>query len=163
MPLSASLAILDPDAIVGTWDFFRTIQDVHGGVDYAATGRATLARTGDVIRWHEDGLLERDGGRYPVTRTLRIVSAAGTAAAVPRWSVEFDDGRPFHEWAVGTPLVHLCGADAYRGVITVAAADARGPREWSVNWNVAGPAKSYALSTRYLRRIDMIHAGDGAA
>jgi hypothetical protein len=153
VPRSASLAVLDPDAILGTWDFFRTIEDAHGGVDYAATGRATLARTGDVIRWHEDGLLERDGGRYPVTRTLRIVSAAGTA--VPRWSVEFDDGRPFHEWAVGTPLVHLCGADAYRGFITVDAADAGGPREWRVNWNVTGPAKSYSLATHYRRTVGL--------
>jgi hypothetical protein len=147
VPPVARLTVLEPDALLGTWSFTRTIEDARGGLDYAAAGLASLARTGDVIRWHEEGLLDRDGGRYPVTRTLRIVAAHSGGDTEPRWSVEFEDGSPFHEWMPGSPLVHLCGADTYRGFITVAS-----PLEWSVNWEVTGPAKSYSLATRYRRR-----------
>jgi hypothetical protein len=79
-------------------------------------------------------------------RTLLLRPDRSADASAPYWRVEFDDGRSFHDWQVGMPLLHLCAADTYRGLVTATDADS-----WQITWNVSGPTKEYAMVTEYRR------------
>lgn len=148
--------VLDPKTMLGEWEYSRTIDDRVQGAQLTAAGRAVLERDGAAIRWREDGVLRRDDGEVPVTRTLRMRQHDGSGIDEPLWSVEFDDGRPFHDWAVDAALVHQCGADTYRGAISA------GHDRWSMTWEVVGPSKDYRLVTHYWRR-DASDRPDGCA
>lgn len=137
---SATIGIGDPRSLLGAWDFTRAIVDHRAASEYVVTGRAVFEPFGETIRWHESGLLQRDGGEHPVMRTLLLRPAAGEGY----WTVEFDDGRPFHDWMLGTRLLHECGADTYRGRVALVDAEV-----WSIDWNVSGPVKDYVLTTTY--------------
>jgi hypothetical protein len=143
----ATATIADPAALIGTWSFGRTILDHRDGGQYTVTGRAHLQQDDDSIRWQENGTLYRDGGEFPVMRTLLLRPDRAAGVAEPSWRVEFDDGRPFHDWQLGSPVVHLCGADTYRGRITATDADS-----WQIEWTVRGPVKDYTMLTDYRRR-----------
>ena len=60
--------------------------------------------------------------------------------------VRYEDGRPFHGFLVEAPQAeHLCGDDRYRVSYDF------GPDTWLSRWEVDGPAKDYARTTRYRR------------
>ncbi|MBD8870899.1 DUF6314 family protein [Nocardioides donggukensis] len=129
------------------------------------------------IRWSEHGSMRRAGAAgaagesaesgepTPVQRTLYAVREAGEAGGkgeagergeagdkgeageIGGWAVTFEDGRPFHPWAVGEVLEHPCRPDHYTGRIE-ADPDAG---TWSVAWRASGPAKDYLTRTRYTR------------
>lgn len=137
---------VDPRVLLGTWSFTRTVEDrlARGVVEVAGT--TTLTEEGASIRWAEEGLMRRGDLELPVSRVLHLVPEADS------WRVIFEDGRDFHPWQPGGEVVHLCGADTYRGVVEVAPTGAgESADEWSVIWRVAGPAKDYVMVTR-LRR-----------
>jgi hypothetical protein len=138
--------IADPAALIGTWSFDRTIADHRDVHQYVVKGSAHLKPVDEAICWHENGTLFRDGGEFPVMRTLLLRPDRSADASAPYWRVEFDDGRPFHDWQVGMPLLHLCAADTYRGLVTATDADS-----WRITWNVSGPTKDYAMVTEYRR------------
>lgn len=64
-------------------------------------------------------------------------------------AVCFDDGRPFHEFALGESgpsAMHLCGADRYDVVYDFADWPV-----WTTTWEVAGPRKDYRMETLFVR------------
>jgi hypothetical protein len=137
---------VEPTDLLGVWDLARRIVDRP--TDGAAVrfgrvvGTLTLAADGDDVTWCEAGTLTWAGQRLPVGRRL-LVRRHGDG-----WTVCFDDGRPFHPWAPGTPVVHHCSPDTYRGLVDVAA----DPTTLRVLWDVVGPAKHRRLFTRCTRR-----------
>lgn len=127
---------LDPQRLLGRWRLARTIEDAYAGQRSTVTGLVELVaeRPGE-IHWEERGRWDRPGGVVEVRRGLRLRrEAAG-------WWVLFEDGRPFHPWTPGAEVVHPCGADTYRGLVT------GDPSRWSVRWDVTGPAKDYSMTS----------------
>jgi Family of unknown function (DUF6314) len=135
-----------PTELLGVWDLARRIVDrsVGGGAPQfgRVVGTLTLAVDGDDVTWCEAGTLTWSGQDLPVRRLLVVRREADG------WIVCFDDGRPFHPWSPGTPVVHQCPPDTYRGVVDVAA-DRSSLR---ILWDVAGPGKDRHLYTRCARR-----------
>ena len=147
---------LDPHALVGEWNFERTIVDRRADVTKRVAGTTTIeGADGSRLRWYESGTLFDGDLELPVYRTLFIERHAGD------WAVTFEDGREFHDWAPGDDVEHLCGADIYRGRIDIdidididiaieeAAADSQA--SWSVEWTVTGPSKDYTMTTHLTR------------
>ena len=102
-------------------------------------GTLTLAVAGDDVTWTEAGMLAWAGHDLSVQRRLVMRRQAHG------WTVCFEDGRAFHPWTPGRPVVHDCGADTYRGLV---AADGD---ELRVLWDVTGPSKDCRLFTRCKR------------
>lgn len=70
--------------------------------------------------------------------------------AAGRIHVDFDDGRPFHDFdavAGGAAREHICGDDTYRGTYDFSAWP-----NWRLSWHVTGPRKSYRSVTDLHRR-----------
>lgn len=132
----------DPRQLLGTWAFERVVDDRRAGEAVHVTGSTLLSEDGHGIRWSEEGVMRRGGLELPVSRVLRLVPGD------EGWVVTFEDGRDFHPWQPGGEVVHLCGADTYRGTVELGL-DADGA--WSVTWRVSGPTKDYEMVTR-LRR-----------
>jgi hypothetical protein len=128
------------------WDLARRIVDrpVDGGaVRFGhVVGTLTLAADGADVTWCEEGVLSWSGHDLPVSRRLIV------RRTPDGWVVCFDDGRPFHPWSPGAPIVHACAPDTYRGLVAVSA-DRRTMR---VVWDVTGPGKDRRLFTRCSRR-----------
>ena len=83
------------------------------------------------------------GHSVPVSRTLHVVLEDDG------WFVRFEDGRPFHPWAIGHQVDHPCAPDRYRGLIEVV----RQPgRTWTVTWDAIGPEKDYRMVTAHSDR-----------
>ncbi|OYD68898.1 DUF6314 family protein [Rhodococcus sp. OK302] len=134
---------VDPIALVGEWNFDRTIDDRVAGAMKRVVGQTIIEEAVDGrFRWYESGTLFDGDLELPVFRTLFVEQHDGD------WAVTFEDGREFHDWNPGHDVEHLCGADTYRGRIDVAeTADA----EWSVVWTVSGPSKDYTMTTHLTR------------
>ena len=135
-----------PTELLGVWDLARRIVDRPVGADGADFGRVvgtlTLAPDGDDVAWCEAGTLRWRGQDLAVTRRLTVRRHQDD------WVVCFDDGRPFHSWSPGAPVVHDCAPDTYRGLVDVTA-DRSALR---VLWDVSGPRKDRRLFTRCTRR-----------
>jgi len=135
-----------PTELLGVWDLSRRIVDrpVDGGAPRfgRVVGTLTLAADGDDVAWCEEGALTWQDQHLPVTRRLVVRRTADG------WVMCFEDGRPFHPWSPGAPVVHECAPDTYRGLVDVSA-DRRTVR---VVWDVSGPGKDRRLFTRCTRR-----------
>jgi hypothetical protein len=129
--------VLDPLSLLGPWSLHRTIEDRVAGETTTVTGTLTLSRDGEDVAWREVGEWSRRGALLPVERTLRVVRRDVHQEAA--WWVLFEDGREFHPWSPGEPVVHPCGADTYRGLVEGT------PQAWRVTWEVRGPAKDYTM------------------
>lgn len=131
-----------PTDLLGTWTLERTIDDRLAGERSTVDGVTELTWQDDGrVRWHETGTLHRGDLDIPVSRTL-FVEQRPTG-----WFVTFDDGREFHPWQPGDEVVHPCNADTYTGRVDVEADD-----RWVVEWQVAGPAKDYTMTSRLTSR-----------
>lgn len=125
--------MLDPLSLLGAWSLERTITDRVEAETTRVSGTLTLSSAGDDVVWSEVGQWSRRGALLPVSRTLAVVRRESG------WWVLFEDGREFHPWSPGEPVVHPCGADTYRGLV-------EGDGEvWRVTWEVTGPAKDYTM------------------
>jgi hypothetical protein len=140
-----------PTDLLGTWRLDREVDDHLTGEGRTVTGTATLELVEPGrVRWHEEGVMRWSGHELPVQRTLWVVREDDG------WAVRFEDGRPFHPWAVGEPVEHPCAPDHYTGLVEVEGAapaggpDA-GPASWRVEWRARGPQKDYVMRT-VLRR-----------
>jgi hypothetical protein len=135
---------VQPTDLLGTWALTRVVDDRRTGErrDVAGTAELTEASPGRV-RWTEAGTMTWPGHAVPVSRTLYVVREdAG-------WWVRFEDGRPFHPWAVGHRVDHPCAPDHYRGLIEVAGDPAT---SWTVTWDAVGPEKDYRMVTVHTDR-----------
>lgn len=136
-PAEPTGPLTDPRVLVGTWQLSRTIQDRLGDLGGLVEGHLELTKEDpERLRWEEQGTWRRPTGDVAVRRGLLVVRRA------TGWWVLFEDGREFHPWAPGVPVVHDCRPDTYRGTVTGS------PAGWSVTWEVTGPAKDYLMLTR---------------
>lgn len=141
-----------PDVVaylVGEWQVERSVRDLADGSEGRFTGTTRFtplsgADDGGLLH-HESGTFLWRGAARPAERTLRFLpgEVPGTA------SVEFADGRPFHDLDLRTgrhTADHPCVADLYRGDFEVYGED-----QWRTSWRVGGPAKDLLLVTEYRR------------
>ena len=126
---------------MGEWRLARRVVDRAGGVYGSVAGELVVTPDGTGVRLAERGLLRWQGGEYPVSRVSRLQLLDG------EWWMLFEDGRPFHPWRPGTPVVHPCGADTYDGLVVLD----RGGTRLRTLWDVRGPAKNQRLYTRFTR------------
>ena len=134
----------------GRWSVRRRLVDLRSGREGDFAGTASFEPEGDRLRWAEAGRMRFAGHDGPAERRLSIAGGPGG------WTVEFDDGRPFHplDLAGGTCAVeHRCGEDLYAGEYRLLGADAL-----EVSWRVTGPRKEQEIHTTY-RRIDLPSTG----
>jgi len=135
--------VVEPTDLLGTWQLARRILDRDGASRRFGhvTGTLTLrtADDHDDVEWSEAGTLTWAGQQLQVHRRLLV------RRDIAGWTVCFEDGRPFHPWRPGRPVVHDCLADTYRGVV------AAGDGELRVLWDVTGPHKDRRLFTRCRR------------
>jgi hypothetical protein len=135
--------VLGRNDFLGDWQVSRRIDDRHGQMQGAFTGRAVLTGAGcDGLHYVEQGQM-RFGAAQPMTATRRYA----WLFLPDRVLVRFDDGREFHSFvpagqAAGTD--HPCGADHYRVVYDFT----RWP-DWCATWDVTGPRKDYTSVTEY--------------
>jgi hypothetical protein len=140
-----------PTDLLGSWALAREVDDRRTRERRAVAGTATLELVAaDRVHWHEEGLMRWAGHEVPVQRTLWVVRGAAG------WEVRFEDERPFHPWAVGSPVEHPCAPDHYTGLVVVerTAADAPGApvTRWRVEWRARGPEKDYVMRTVHSAR-----------
>jgi hypothetical protein len=137
---------VEPTELLGVWALDRRIVDrpVEGGaVQFGrVVGTLTLAADGRDVAWHEEGVLSWSGHDLPVSRRLIVRDTADG------WVVCFEDGRLFHPWSPGAPVVHECAPDTYRGLVGVT----DDHLTMRVVWDVSGPNKDRRLFTRCRRR-----------
>lgn len=133
-----SRSLLEPDALLGSWRLSRVIDDRLSGARSRIDGHLSLDLVSPGrIRWTELGRWRQPGWDIAVHRGLWLVQEPEPGS----WEMRFEDGRRFHPWTPGEPVVHPCGPDTYRGVV-------RGtPQRWSVEWEVCGPSKDYRMVT----------------
>lgn len=138
-----------PVQLLGRWLLARDVDD-RLGPPRTVTGTLGLTRVDDDrIAWHEAGTMTWQGQTAEVTRDLLLSRRDRDG-----WTVCFADGRDFHAWRPGERVHHPCGSDDYRGLVEVVVRDGVGAvTEWTVRWDVLGPAKNYTMTTR-LTRID---------
>ena len=141
-----------PTELLGTWRLTRVVDDRRSGERRDVLGSATLSASGpERVRWQESGTMTWPGHAVEIQRTLYVdrVDRDGDS-----WLVRFEDGRPFHPWAVGAEVEHACAPDTYRGLVEVEGEVAGEPVEsWSVAWEAIGPEKDYRMRTAYDRRV----------
>ena len=138
---SSEASTCAPGKLVGQWDFRRRLVDRRAGLLGRASGTLVIAPQGDGFRWHEVGELKWNGRGTPISRALGLALDDG------EWRVTFADGRPFHPWRFGVPLIHPCGDDVYTGRVRM---DRDGQR-LRIGWDVAGPTKQQRIVTTYER------------
>jgi hypothetical protein len=127
----------------GRWSVRRRLLDLRSGREGDFTGTASFEPEGGRLRWAETGRMRFGGHEGPAERRLSIVRGPDG------WTVEFEDGRPFHplDLATGACAVeHRCGDDLYAGEYRLL-----GPDALDVRWRVTGPRKDQEILTTYRR------------
>ncbi len=136
-----------PDGLgdfAGGWRLSRKITDRRAGRDGTAEGRLDLVPEGGGLRYEERVVLHLPGQKPMAgTRGYRWEGHPGIIA------VFFDDGRPFHDFALGEArprALHHCDPDRYE--VTYDFSDWP---VWTVTWEVTGPRKDYRMETLFVR------------
>jgi Family of unknown function (DUF6314) len=132
---------VEPHDLIGEWTMARRVVDRAAGTYGSVAGTLVVTPEDEGVRLAEHGVLRWRGAEYPVTRVSRL------RRLDDEWWMLFEDGRPFHPWRPGTPVVHPCGADTYDGLVALD----RGGTRLRTLWDVHGPAKHQRLVTRYSR------------
>jgi hypothetical protein len=145
----AALPVADLAAFLrGRWRLTRrfidtTTSTATGGMD----GDARFEPAPWGLSYVEQGILAMGDYRGEATRRYRFTACEGSRA-----DILFDDGAPFHALDLATgraEVVHHCGDDLYEGRYEVLSVD-----QWTLDWRVSGPRKSYGIATRYARLTD---------
>jgi hypothetical protein len=136
---------MDPSLMVGTWSIERDLLDRATGQRGAFIGTLIVTPNADGFDWSESGQLTWARRITPAFRHLALCRIDG------QWWMTFADGRQFHPWVVGDPVVHPCAEDTYRGLITIAESGPDGVLKLRIVWDVDGPEKDQQIITR-LRR-----------
>ncbi|MEM7506346.1 MAG: DUF6314 family protein [Pseudomonadota bacterium] len=125
----------------GKWQMVRIIENVPEGVIGEFWGEAEFTPDGQGLTCAETGVLRFKGHDYHAERgSLWRFPAEGHV------EVQYEDGRPFHDFIAEDPeAVHHCGDDLYRVSYDF------GANAWTSVWDVRGPDKDYVMTTRYLR------------
>jgi len=136
---------MDPSALVGEWSIKRNLLDRATGQRGLFVGTLAVAPNPDGFCWSESGELSWSGRTLPAFRRLALRRIEG------EWWMTFADGRQFHPWTVGDPVVHPCAEDTYRGLITILGSEAGAASELQIVWEIEGPEKDQHIVS-WLRR-----------
>ncbi|ATI42140.1 hypothetical protein CBW24_09030 [Pacificitalea manganoxidans] len=126
----------------GQWTLSRRIEDARAGTTGRFEGTARLTPDGGGLRYDETGLLS-----LPGAAPMQASRSYLWRAIDQRIAVLFEDGRPFHEFAVTADTAratHWCDPDDYR----VSYSFETWPN-WQAEWQVSGPRKSYRMISSY--------------
>ncbi|MGF1503446.1 MAG: DUF6314 family protein [Paracoccaceae bacterium] len=142
MESAVHTAVASPSFFAGRWHMVRIIENVTEGVIGEFWGEARFVSDGRGLACREAGVLRFRGEDYHASRaSLWRFPGDG------RIEVQYDDGRPFHDFIIDDPqAVHDCGDDRYR--VSYEFED----RAWTSRWEVLGPGKDYIMTTRYRRQ-----------
>ncbi|GAA0225366.1 DUF6314 family protein [Cryptosporangium japonicum] len=132
---------VEPRALIGEWTMARRVVDRSARTYGTVAGTLVVTAFEAGLRLAEDGVLRWRGADLPVYRVSLLQPLDG------EWWMLFEDGRPFHPWRPGTPVVHPCGRDTYDGMVALD----RDGRRLRTLWDVHGPAKNQRLITRFTR------------
>ena len=125
---------------IGLWRVDRQIEDRRAGGCGHFSGTATFTPSGAGLDYAETGILAL-GAAPPLRAERRYVWSASGG----RIHVAFADGRPFHDFDPADPAAtHFCAPDHY----VVRYDFSRWP-DWSSEWQVSGPRKDYAMTSRF--------------
>jgi hypothetical protein len=128
----------------GRWRIARIIEDRRLGLTGSFRGRGVFTPEGMVLRYEEMGELRLGDHRGPAQQSYDFVFRDDGQA-----EVRFRDGRFFHDLDLSAghaEVVHLCGADTYRGQF-----EAVNDRSWRSYWRVSGPRKDQLIASQYRR------------
>jgi hypothetical protein len=135
------VAAADPYELIGEWKLLRRMVDRRAGLRGRMHGTLSVAVDEQGFSWLEQGTLDWDGQVLPVHRQLYVRQLDG------QWWTTFADGRPFHVFDPGRPVIHPCRADTYSGVLDVDP----GVGVLRTLWDVTGPYKAQRIFTRCAR------------
>ena len=131
----------------------RIIENVTDGVIGEFWGECAFVPDGEGLRCREVGVLRFRGEDFHAERV-----SLWRFPGPDRVEVRYEDGRPFHDFGVEAPrAVHLCGDDRYEVGYSFES-DA-----WISRWEILGPGKDYAMTTRYARLSAPDNGGLSAA
>jgi len=125
----------------GRWQMVRIIENVSEGVIGEFWGECAFEPDGKGLASREKGVLRFRGADYSAERVALWRFPGGG-----RIEVRYEDDRPFHDFVEDHPeATHDCGDDHYRVSYEFE------PDTWLSRWEVQGPRKDYAMTTRYRR------------
>lgn len=120
----------------GRWSLEREITPAVGP-SASFRGQAVWSPDGNALRYVEEGQMQIEGHA--------AMQATRSYLWLPDLTVQFDDGRFFHQVpAMGGETGHWCDPDQY----AVQYDFSRWPR-FEVSWQVHGPRKDYRMLSRY--------------
>lgn len=131
-------------SFVGRWQITRRIEDAAAGQTGHFEGAAVFEPNGpELLRYTETGQLRL--GQGPMMQASRVYLWRFDG---PQVTVMFEDGRPFHAFALSgvAEADHWCDPDTYR-----VAYDFSLWPVWRAVWTVQGPRKDYVMDSTYAR------------
>ena len=125
----------------GPWHMIRIIENVRDGVIGEVWGDAQFLFDGEGLTCLENGVLRFQGADYHTGRT-----SLWRFDEDDRIEVQYEDGRPFHDFLTRNPISLMIADDArYRISYEF-------DREtWLSRWQMQGPGANYEMTTRYRR------------
>ena len=119
----------------------RIIENVRDGVIGEVWGDAQFLFDGEGLTCLENGVLRFQGADYHTGRT-----SLWRFDEDDRIEVQYEDGRPFHDFLTRNPISLMIADDArYRISYEF-------DREtWLSRWQMQGPGANYEMTTRYRR------------
>ena len=124
----------------GPWQMVRIIENLRDGVIGEVWGQVAFTPDGEGLTCQESGVLRFQGVDYHTGR------ASLWRFDGDRIEVQYEDGRPFHDFLMKDPIALQFDGDA-RYEITY---DFE-PRTWVSRWEMVGPNANYMMTTRYRR------------
>lgn len=127
--------------LAGPWHMTRIIENVRDGVIGEVWGEADFIHDPDGLTCIENGVLRFGGVDYHTGRT-----ALWRFRPEGRIEVQYEDGRPFHDFLMQRPIALSLAPDARYEI----SYDFE-PASWLSTWEMTGPGTAYRMTTRYRR------------
>lgn len=125
----------------GPWHMIRIIENVRDGVIGEVWGEANFIYDGEGLTCLENGVLRFQGNDFHTGRT-----SLWRFGEDDRIEVQYEDGRPFHDFLTRNPISLSIGDDARYEI------SYEFDREtWLSRWHMLGPDANYEMTTRYRR------------
>ncbi|MEL7468100.1 MAG: DUF6314 family protein [Pseudomonadota bacterium] len=125
----------------GPWHMIRIIENVREGVIGEVWGDAEFVFDGEGLTCIENGVLRFQGTDYHTGRVSLWRFRAGDKV-----DVQYEDGRPFHDFLTQRPIALKIAEDARYEI----SYDFE-PKTWLSRWKMLGPNSDYEMTTRYRR------------
>ncbi len=125
----------------GPWHMIRIIENVREGVIGEVWGEADFIHDGEGLTCRENGVLRFNGNDYHTGRT-----SLWRFRENDRIEVQYDDGRPFHDFLTQRPIALMIAPDARYEISYEFDRDT-----WLSRWQMLGPGSKYEMTTRYRR------------